>query len=86
MKANSVRIADIFMALSALTASCAVSGSHLMSLTKPLALQMQHTPVSAFLGLNRLSKDIEEFAGTVIQKVSSGVLICVIPPGNPSLS
>ena len=60
MKANSVTVAAICMALRALTASCAVTGSHLMSLTKPRALQMRHKPVSAFIGLNRLSKDIEE--------------------------
>jgi hypothetical protein len=61
MKANSVTLAASCMALSALTAFCAVSGSHLMSLTKPRALQMRHKPMSAFIGLNRLSKDIEEF-------------------------
>ena len=53
MKANSVTVAAICMALRALTASCAVTGSHLMSLTKPRASQMRHKPVS-FLQLQYL--------------------------------
>ena len=42
-------------------AFCTISGRSLVIGMKPRALQMSHRPVSAFIGVNKLSKQFESF-------------------------
>ena len=54
------------------TASCSVSGPPLAIGMKPQALFLRHRPVSAFIGLNRLSQDISSIAAELKGPYKSG--------------
>ena len=54
------------------TASCSVSGPPLAIGMKPQALHLRHRPVSAFIGLNRLSQDISSIAADFKGPYKSG--------------